>query len=94
LASQALHQSSTAMAATLKSPVEQLHQRLEVFSKKTVTLKFKPPFFSELLAPLKHFDKQWNDVVVTIASMGLSLISITERLEALQFDAYRRHRPS
>jgi hypothetical protein len=58
------------MAAMLKSPVEQIQKRLEAFSKKTVTLKFKPSYFNELLAPLKHFDKQWNDLVVAIASIG------------------------
>ncbi len=58
------------MAAALQSPVEEVRKRLEAFSKKTVTLKFKPSYFNELLAPLQHFDKQWNDLVVAIAGIG------------------------
>jgi hypothetical protein len=58
------------MAVALKSPVEQVRTRLGALSKKTVTLKFQPSYFASLLAPLEHFDKEWNDLIVAIASIG------------------------
>jgi hypothetical protein len=58
------------IAARLKTPVVTVRKRLEALSKKTTTLQLKPSYFKKLAAPLEGFERQWNDVIVAIASMG------------------------
>jgi hypothetical protein len=59
-----------AMAAGLRKPVEDLHKKLRVLAQKTVNVQIKPTYFNELSAPLDNFDKQWNELVIAIASFG------------------------
>jgi hypothetical protein len=76
------HRNAWAELLALKSPVKEAQKRLEAFSKKTVTLKFKPSYLNELFAPLKRFDKQLNDLVVAIASIGAHPDLYKEKREA------------